>query len=94
MTKYAKGRRLEWKTRDVLVSEGYQVARMAGSKGPVDIIAWNGQETLFIQVKANNPPGPGERDVLRTLPVPPHSRVQFWVWKDRVRVPVRETLRG
>ena len=52
MTKYACGRRFEYKVRDRLVELGFFVVRAAGSKGPVDLIAFKKYvPPLLIQCK-------------------------------------------
>ncbi|MDP6461269.1 MAG: hypothetical protein QGH59_05765 [Gemmatimonadota bacterium] len=88
MTRYDKGRRLEYKTRDRLRDDGFTVVRSAGSKGPVDIVAFSAKVLRLIQVKANAAPGPAERDVLRHLPRPPGASVEIWVWHDHASGPM------
>jgi len=65
MTHYQAGRRFEWEIRADLQKKGYTVARTAGSKSPVDLIAWNDTEIIFVQCKygakptlPKNPPVP------------------------------------
>ena len=41
MTNYATGRRFEWKRRDHWESLGYVVVRSAGSKSPIDLVAFS-----------------------------------------------------
>jgi len=54
MTKYGSGTRIEYLLRDWLVSQGYAVVRSAGSKGPVDLISFDGDNVYFIQSKSEN----------------------------------------
>lgn len=58
MTRYASGRRAEWRARDWFRRRGYTVIRSAGSKGLVDLVAWRERGTegeyadvVFAQVK-------------------------------------------
>lgn len=60
MTRYASGRRAEWRARDWLRRRGYTVIRSAGSKGLVDLVGWRGSkgrgdsplpDVVFVQVK-------------------------------------------
>ncbi|MEU7677926.1 hypothetical protein AB0C42_24300 [Micromonospora taraxaci] len=62
MTEYDKGRRFEWKTRDDLTPNGYEVLRAAGSKGgtKIDLVAIKPGQLLFIQCKADGKLGPAE----------------------------------
>jgi Holliday junction resolvase len=55
---YRAGRDKEYKVRDHLVDNGYEVIRAAGSKGKVDLVAfklwpdaWTDRHILFVQVK-------------------------------------------
>jgi Holliday junction resolvase len=56
---YRTGRDKEYKVRDHLTSNGYEIIRAAGSKGKVDLVAFKGCmrigtwhcELLFVQVK-------------------------------------------
>lgn len=51
---YAKGRRFEYRVRDLLEESGYYVIRSAGSKGIVDLAAFKITVVLFIQCKNNS----------------------------------------
>jgi Holliday junction resolvase len=55
MTRYAVGRRFEWRVRRYYEKLGYFVVRSAGSKGPVDLVALGGYRPLIIQCKVRNP---------------------------------------
>ena len=50
-TKYESGRRLEYIVRNKLRERGFVVVRSAGSKGPLDLVAWKGNDIRFIQCK-------------------------------------------
>ncbi len=67
MSGYADGRRLEYAARDALAEDGYTVLRSAGSKTPVDLVAFKAGEILFVQCKTSRPIGPAERDQLRGM---------------------------
>lgn len=51
MTRYATGRRFEYKVRKDLEQRGYYVERSAASKGAVDLFALGQQEILLVQCK-------------------------------------------
>ena len=63
---YGTGRRFEWKTRDDLAANGYEVLRAAGSKGSskVDLVAMKPGQLLFVQCKATGTLPPDEWDRL------------------------------
>jgi len=50
MSRYHKGRRFEYKVRDLLKREGWIVFRCAASK-PVDLIALKGDAVVLIECK-------------------------------------------
>jgi hypothetical protein len=64
--RYATGTRFEHKTRDDLISDGYEVIRAAGSKGAtkVDLVAVKPGSLIFIQCKATGTLPPAEWDRL------------------------------
>ncbi len=78
MTPYRQGVRLEYLARDTLLQEGYTVIRSAGSKGPVDLVAANYNQILFIQVKAAGQTRPADLKKLSQLTIPPFVQVQIW----------------
>lgn len=84
----AKGRRLEHKTIKLLEAAGYVCTRAAGSKGVWDIIAIGPVGIRLIQVKANKPPGPLEREQMGEFQAPANATKEMWVWKDRAREPI------
>ena len=88
----AKGRRLEHKTIRVLEAAGYDCTRAAASKGTWDIVAMNEDNLRLIQVKANHPPGPKERQSMAGAKAPPLASTEFRVWKDNVREPLIKIL--
>ena len=88
----AKGRRLEHKTMRLLERAGYACMRSAASKGVWDIIAIGPNGTRCIQVKANRPPGPLEREQMAEFRVPHGVTREYWVWKDRAREPIIKVM--
>ena len=90
-TTYTKGREVEYLARDLLVAEGYQVVRNAGSLSPIDLVAWQDSgHPVLIQVKRNKTHLDGtvliaqayRRDIeaLRRMARPIGSNVELWVW--------------
>lgn len=75
MSHYLTGRRLEWKARAELRAEGYHVSRSAGSKGNVDLFAWNTKQMRLIQIGAKT-----RREIaaLKKTPVPPGAQLEWW----------------
>lgn len=51
MTRVNSGVMFEYKVRDYFEARGYTVIRSAGSKGPIDLIAFNSSECQLIQCK-------------------------------------------
>ena len=88
----AKGRRLEHKTIRVLESAGYDCTRAAASKGTWDIVAINSQGIRLVQVKANRPPGPLEREAMQEAIAPPNASREYWIWKDGAREPIIKVM--
>jgi len=88
----AKGRRLEHRTIKLLEAAGYSCTRAAGSKGVWDIIAIGPVSIRLIQVKANNAPGPVEREAMELFEAPSNATKEYWVWVDKVRQPIIKTL--
>jgi Holliday junction resolvase len=66
MTQYEVGRKFEWKVRNDLAANGYDVIRAAGSKGAtkIDLIALKPEQILFIQAKRTGALPPDEWDRL------------------------------
>ena len=88
-----KGRRGEHRVRAILEAAGYTVVRAAASKGPVDLVAWNGGNFRLIQVKTGGGyPSAIEREVLSGLVRPANATVELWRLPDREQ-PIVEVLR-
>jgi Holliday junction resolvase len=67
MTRYETGRRFEYVTRDLMVSEGYWVTRAAGSKTKVDLICIKSGQIVLLQCKTDGKISPAERVSLLNL---------------------------
>ncbi|HEY4721038.1 MAG TPA: hypothetical protein VII92_04275, partial [Anaerolineae bacterium] len=79
---YLSGRRAEYAARRRLQLNGYTVVRAAGSKGPIDLVAWNDSELRLIQIKSGRKGiAPDELSALQRLPAPPLASVEVWEWK-------------
>ena len=90
----AKGTRLERKTIAMLKAAGYICIRSSASKGFFDVLAINPLGLRCIQVKANNWPGPVEREGLRAAAknLPPNALIECWRWNDNAREPIIKLL--
>jgi len=94
MTNYQRGTRLERLARDSLRRNGYTVVRSAGSKGKIDLVAWNGECVRMIQVKAKGALSAKEIEALRALPCPPCGTIETWERMDDGSFDVTIELRG
>jgi hypothetical protein len=75
VTRYERGRQLEYRVRDALLEANFFVVRSAGSKGCVDLVAlprvdasryWAPRSTLLVQCKIGGVLPPGEwNDLVR-----------------------------
>ena len=82
-----KGRQREHKSRELLEAAGYSVVRAAASKGDWDLVGISSTDLVLVQVKANRPPSPAERETLRLFQAPTNCRKLIHVWRDRARQP-------
>lgn len=88
-----KGRRAEHRARALLEAAGFTVCRAAGSKGPADLIAWDGTSIRFISVKSGTQYASAvERETLQLMLRPAQSSVEIWRFPDRCRAPIVERL--
>lgn len=71
MSNYTKGARLERCVRKELEAQGYIVIRSAGSKGVVDLVAFDARLIRLIQVKAHGAARPADLLNLRHIIAPP-----------------------
>ena len=83
---------------DFLKKRGYTCMRSAGSRGPVDVFAFNNHHVRFIQVKSTYDFGrkgnatlfKAAIKLLQTFPCPPNATRELWVrvlrggWRDIV----------
>ncbi len=79
---YRKGRSLEWRAKKELQEEGYVVIRSAGSKGPVDLVAFNRSCFRLIQVLKGSLLTSKFR-ALKRLHVPKGCSLEVWVARHR-----------
>jgi len=88
-----KGRRAEHKARALLEAAGYVVIRSAGSKGPIDLAAWDGVGVRLIAVKSGTRYLSAlEREALALLAKPPNAVIEVWTFRDRCKGPTIERL--
>lgn len=93
MSRYRAGVDAERKTQRVLEAAGYQTARMAGSHGRYDVIAWDSQRVRFCQVKRGTARlSPADREAMLLDRVPVNSTREYWRWPLRARTPIVEVL--
>lgn len=84
-SKYRRGYLAERKAVAELAKEGFMAFRVAGSKGPFDVVAV-GEKVRLIQVKRARPGK--EREALRegkreVAALPEGVAREVWVWVDR-----------
>lgn len=95
-TRYQQGRDTEYIAQRELLAMGWKSARMAGSKGSADIIAWCKYGLRFIQCKRYTvEEGSYTKDLaqLASLTLPPSASAELWVrqagqhgWKERILI--------
>jgi Holliday junction resolvase-like predicted endonuclease len=83
----AKGRRREWRSRDLLEAAGYRVTRAGASLGEWDLIGISKTDIVLVQVKSNAYPGTLERLAMIEFPVPANCRKLIHRWRDHARQP-------
>ncbi len=66
-TQYQLGRSFEYRTRDLLIKNGYYVVRSAQSKGLIDLVALKMGKVLIVQCKRGGLLDKGEWDELFSL---------------------------
>lgn len=89
-TPYTAGRRAEYAAIKQLRQEGYAAVRTAGSHGPFDIVAWNTQRVILIQVKKVKAPLDIKPALAKAkaemwtgrLPVFKHLVLEIWIRYD------------
>lgn len=90
MSNYVKGRTAEYRARKTLQQQGYTVIRSAGSKGPCDLLAFNGAELRIVSVKSGAYCSQIERAALCELARPENSTVEIWRYAHGSTVPIVE----
>ena len=94
--RYNKGRRFEWKTRDILKGLNYYVVRSAGSKSKIDLVAFlkcskDNLERLpiirVIQVKTDSSPIKKDKLALKRLKLPTIVCKEIWHWQKGEKEP-------
>lgn len=95
MTRYTKGRRLEYRTIEILEAAGYHCIRSAASKGVFDIWAMNRNGIRLISVKSGSSRlSPAEREVIETFDcAPPNATKEWWQYKDGIKMPFITVIR-
>jgi len=75
------GLRYERLCARTLEKMGFIVGLTKASRGPFDVIAFNGQETLFVQVKKTNNimPSPSSYKQLKDMHCHPDMRKEVWI---------------
>jgi Holliday junction resolvase len=85
---YIRGYKAEILAMAMLEEQGYECCRAAGSHGRFDLIAWNTEHIRFIQIKSEKIPTnntySAERKRMAESKLPPHGRMELWVWGDRI----------
>jgi Holliday junction resolvase len=95
LTRVNSGIVFEYTVRDYLISLGYTVIRSAGSRSPVDLVAFNKSIAILIQCKKELR-GRGYKDDLDSLSgvsAPMSFKKQLWV-KRGVDITVHDITRG
>jgi len=80
VSSYEKGKRIEYMVKKKLWLQGFNVLRVAGSKGLYDLVAWNEEQILFIQVKGTRLRKEEKRLITQDL-VPESVIKQVWIKK-------------
>lgn len=83
---------MELKSKALLESLGYEVVRVAGSKGSWDLLALNSHEIRLIQVRSNRDVSKVEKEILQGLKYPICVSKELWTWVDYRRQPRIEIL--
>jgi Holliday junction resolvase len=94
-TRYEIGRAFEYRVKRFLVERGYFVVRSAGSRTPVDLVAFDQSGVLLVQCTTNELcKDEGDRAALLAITVNPHA-IPVMVWKRGIGGPlVFERLDG
>ena len=79
MAKYHRGRKREYRVKEILERQGYNVVRSAASKGMWDLLAWKGCRMRFIQVKSRKPSKKEMERYLTAVKGPLEVSCEVWV---------------
>jgi Holliday junction resolvase len=92
--RYAKGRRLEYKTMRHFEAAGLETFRMAGSHSPFDVIAVGSVGVIFAQVKGGTAGLSAiDREKIREFKVPKNCVKLLVRWPDRAKFPLTEEIK-
>ncbi len=90
MTATARSRPVEFEARNILASGGYHAYRFNGSHSPVNLIGFNTEDLLLVQVRrARKPPGSitevnaryrTDMDSIRRIGGPRFCRKELWLY--------------
>lgn len=82
MAQYHRGRAFEHAVRAVLVADGYDIVRSAGSKTKIDLVGFKAGQVLLVQCKLDGHCSPAERlALLRIASLLPNYSVPLVAWK-------------
>lgn len=82
---YIKGRRHEWRAKEMWEKDGAFVVRAAGSKGVADLVAIKNGQAYLIQVKVNRKPSKNEIEKLVDAAALCGAFAVVMVWNQRGR---------
>jgi len=86
-TQYQRGQRIQYRARDELIEDGFQVMTSARSLGIFDLIAWNAYFIRFVQVKSCSQkifyPDKIELKEFEEAPIPCGYEKELWIWFKR-----------
>ena len=85
MNRKAKGSRRELQVKDHYESKGYKITKAGASLGVWDLVGYDRDGWVCIQVKANKMPGRDEMATIKKEQVPPNTTKLVIVIKDRVK---------
>jgi len=85
MTQYSKGQRIQYKARDELIEDGFQVMVSARSLGIFDMIAWDAYSVRWIQVKSCSQKrfyklNQAELQEIEEASIPCGFDKEVWIW--------------
>ncbi|GAH39526.1 unnamed protein product, partial [marine sediment metagenome] len=85
--RYVKGQKAQYKARDELIKEGFQVMVSARSLGIFDMIAWNEFSVRWVQIKSCSKKKfyleKIELEEIEKVKVPCGYDKELWIWFKR-----------